>query len=393
MRAAATREEGDADPRAGTVRGGVEKPAIKPKVLTNKSLGRRLREIDCEVAALGFSADGTTLAVGGGARVTLYNAENGETSRVIACESVKALAMSPDGMIAVGSQRKVIIYDATTGEQHFTSSSGDDIKTVALSCKKHLAVGGGVPGKGGTLSLHNVATGEFVSLEVDEMVLSLDFSPDGSVIAAGGAGKKVTLFDVATGEVRGEIDRDGWVYAVSFSPDSATLAVGGDSATLALCEVVTGEVRLELERDESDDWVRTVAFSPQSTILAVGGDRTEAVAIYDVTSGVLLKKITRAAPVSALTFSQGGTLAVGGDKKIELWDLASSDVRYIKSCGGTCRAVAFSPDGNTLAVGGGAKKVVMYHAVWKSTSESDPPIEKTSRRWGRRADHREGTKT
>lgn len=379
MRAAATREEGDADPRAGTDRGGVEKPAIKPKVLTNKSLGRRLREIDCEVAALGFSADGTTLAVGGGARVTLYNAESGETSRVIACESVKALAMSPDGMIAVGSQRKVIIYDATTGEQHFTSSSGDDIKTVALSCKKHLAVGGGVQAKSAALSLHDVTTGTEIwpkiqeEFKADEMVLSVDFSPDGSVLAAGGAGKKVTLFDVATGEVRGEVDRDGWVYAVSFSPDSATLAVGGDSATLALCEVVTGEVRLELERDESDDWVRTVAFSPQSTILAVGG-RTKTVAIYDVTSGVLLKKITCAAVVSALAFSSGGALAVGSEgNKIELWDFATGDSRYIKPHGGTCRAVAFSPDGGTLAtVGGGDPKVVMYHAVWKSNSESGP---------------------
>jgi len=97
MRAAATREEGDADPRAGTDRGGVEKPAIKPKVLANNSLGRRLREIDCEVAALGFSADGTTLAVGSDTNggVTLYDAESGETSRVIACESVKAMAYSP----------------------------------------------------------------------------------------------------------------------------------------------------------------------------------------------------------------------------------------------------------------------------------------------------------
>ena len=148
-----------------------------------------------------------------------------------------------------------------------------------------------------------------------------------------------------------------------------------------------------IARDESDDWVRTVAFSPQSTILAVGG-RTETVAIYDVTSGVLLKKITCAAAISSLAFSCDSVLAVGRhDEAIELWDFASSDIRFEINYGEWCRAVAFSPDGNTLAVGGGAKKVVMYHAVWKSTSESDPPIEKTSRRWGRRADHREGTKT
>lgn len=357
--------------------GGVEKSAIKPKVLTNNSLVRRLREVahDNKVSALSFAAEGTTLAVGsdeGG--VTLYDAESGDTSRVIACKSVKAMAYSPGGAIAVCCECVVAVYDASTGEQRFASNFGDDkIKDVALSDGK-LAVGGGVQGKSGMLSLRNATTGEIIMpLEADEMILSVDFSPNGSVLAAGGAGKKVVLFDVATGEVRGKVDRGDWIYAVSFSPDSATLAVGGDSATLALCEVVTVEVRLELERDESDDWVRTVAFSPSSTILAVGG-RTETVAIYDVTSGVLLKKITCAAPVSALAFSSGGALAVGSsDNKIELWDFATGDVRFGIGHGGTCRAVAFSPDGNTLAVGGnGAKKVVMYHAVWKSTSGSDP---------------------
>jgi WD40 repeat protein len=364
--------------------GGVEKSAIKPKVLTNNSLVRRLREVahDNKVSALSFAAEGTTLAVGGSDRVTLYDAESGDTSRVIACKSVKAMAYSPDGAIAVCGQHEVVVYDASTGEQRFASNFGDDeIKAVAFSRDGKLAVGGGVQGKkSGTLLLleSDATTGDEIrpnskAFKADEMILSVDFSPNGSVLAAGGAGKKVVLFDVATGEVRGKVDRGDWVYAVSFSPDSATLAVGGDSATLALCEVVTGEVRLELERDESDDWVRTVAFSPSSTILAVGG-RTETVAIYDVTSGVLLKKITCAAPVSALAFSSGGALAVGSsDNKIELWDFATGDVRFGIGHGGTCRAVAFSPDGNTLAVGGnGAKKVVMYHAVWKSTSESDP---------------------
>ena len=308
MGAAATREKGD-DPRADADRGGVEKPAIKPKVVTNNSLGRRLREIehDNKVSVLSFSASGKTLAAGSDEGVTLDDIENRGSRRVVAGASVSALAYAPDEsdtIIAAGGQREIIVYDASAGQRRLEVSS-DAIKAVAFSHGK-LAVGGGVQGKSGTLSLlHNDATGKVVSLEVDEMVLSVDFSPDGLVLAAGGAGKKVTLFDVATGEVRGEVDRDGWVYAVSFSPDSATLAVGGDSATLALCEVVTGEVRLELERDESDEWVRTVAFSPQSTlsrkstIIAVGG-RTETVAIYNVTSGVLLKKITCAAAVSAL---------------------------------------------------------------------------------------------
>ena len=60
--------------------------------------------------------------------------------------------------------------------------------------------------------------------------------------------KKVALYNVATGELRGDLERGGEVYTVALTSDGLTLAVGGDDKKVALYDAWTGDVRRELER-------------------------------------------------------------------------------------------------------------------------------------------------
>ena len=75
-----------------------------------------------------------------------------------------------------------------------------------------------------------------LELTIDNAVLSLAFSPDGAVLAAGTETGEVQFIDMATGEpiggpVTGQRD---WVNTVAFSPDGESLVAGSEDGSISL---------------------------------------------------------------------------------------------------------------------------------------------------------------
>ncbi len=100
-------------------------------------------------------------------------------------------------------------------------------------------------------------------------MLSVAFSPDGNILAAGSRAGSVVLWDVADRKEVGELKHKGAVRNVVFSPDGRMLASASDDRTAVLWDVETDRplARLISDRQQS---VRTVAFSPDGEILASG---------------------------------------------------------------------------------------------------------------------------
>ncbi len=158
------------------------------------------------------------------------------------------------------------------------------------------------------------SAGNAAALEVVDgfSVMSLAFSPDGKVVAAGGGdnvanGGEVLFWDAQTGvllrKLTGHTD---FVTSITFSPDGKTLASGSKDETVILWDTQTGEPKRTL----TGHWgrVSAVAFSPDGKIL-VSGSSDWTVRLWDVDSGALVQTLVEFPHgASAVTFSPDGTM-------------------------------------------------------------------------------------
>src|SRR5690606_20344932 len=71
-----------------------------------------------------------------------------------------------------------------------------------------LATGGGLPSRSGELKLWDAADGRLVQEIVDahaDTIFAVRFAPDGARLASAGADRMVRVFDIASGELRQQL--------------------------------------------------------------------------------------------------------------------------------------------------------------------------------------------
>nr|WP_228044430.1 helix-turn-helix domain-containing protein [Streptomyces ferrugineus] len=184
-----------------------------------------------------------------------------------------------------------------------------------------------------------------------EPVQSVALSPDGHTLAAQSGDGKVRIWNLPDGRLRhtftGHISE-----AVAFSPDGRTLAVttaSGTGGTVALWDPVTGrKLRTFTVPDGS---VRGMDFSPDGRTVAVSSPA--AVRVWDVATGRKRHSFTSHVDPQAVAFGPDGrTVAavVSRSGLVRVWDVATGRTRNAHDSRIKGDAVVFSPDGRTYAV-------------------------------------------
>jgi WD40 repeat protein len=217
----------------------------------------------------------------------------------------------------------------------------------------------------------------------DGPVYLITFSPDGKILASGGADRVVRLWDLAAGRQRAALTgHTGFIESAAFSPDGRTLATTAshDDRDARVWDVGTGKLKAVMPRGELPPWaiphqpdgpdggprverdgrdgsgtltisdamtgrklatleghpdrLNCWAFAPDGKILATGGGYTDHpwpvnragdVRIWDVNSGRLLTRLNRHwGAISDVEFSPDGTTLASAsyDGTIMLWDRA-----------------------------------------------------------------------
>jgi WD40 repeat protein len=136
---------------------------------------------------------------------------------------------SPDGRIlAVGNRNGYPILFETASGKRLAELSGKSTQEIQFSPEgKTIAV----TRVDGSLAIFRVSDGEMLaqrSTKAEELY-TVDWSPDGSILASAGSQAKITLWDPRDLTVIREIDAPEWVVRIRFSPDGLNLHyAGGD---------------------------------------------------------------------------------------------------------------------------------------------------------------------
>jgi hypothetical protein len=152
-----------------------------------------------------------------------------------------------------------------------------------------------------------------------------------------------------------------WVSAsLAFSPDGKLLAYPGDRDSIILLDIATNKEARRITRPRS--YFTNLAFSPDGKILA-SLTYDHKIHFWDPATGQELRPmVDREADVYGIVFAPDGRSAVSvGDRAIRVWEIKTRLERgRFRSSDRQPSALAFAPDGRTIAQGSDDATVLLW---------------------------------
>jgi len=281
---------------------------------------------------------------------------------------VRAVTFSPDSRLmaaSIGNSNafEVYVWDIELQEVMLVLRGHDGIVwDVAFSPDgKEIASSSA----DGTVRIWRTADGALLRvLQHPADISSIAFSPDGTILAAGGVKEwpvaAVWLYDTETWLQMGELEAAWNIPAIVFFPERGYIVGGGISRNVSVWSEASGEELFllyhpgqvsALDRDRDGDTLITAPCT-QADGSACAGSELWA---WDMASGTIAGQVDAGViDVSDLDVSPLGDLlvTVGRDRFIRLHAVDDLHlVAFFDSLKGALNAVAFSPDATLVGVG------------------------------------------
>ncbi len=194
-------------------------------------------------------------------------------------------------------------------------------------------------------------------------VIAVAFHPTKPLFLSADATGDLILYNRDTGVIVHQVDLGQRITAAEFNRTGDMIAVALVDNTIQLLDTESGSVKSTLKGHS--DSISAIAFDPSGTYLASGSiDRT--VRLWNLATGTTERTFEHPGAVLRVVFSPDGTrLATSTadatvaddandiiDRKARIWTVKTGDkLLEITPGSGFVRALAYSPDGKSLALG------------------------------------------
>ncbi|GIW80171.1 MAG: hypothetical protein KatS3mg105_1978 [Gemmatales bacterium] len=325
--------------------------------------GKLKPEVGSSVSALSFSPSGRELAIGTysrqgklirfGSPVQMFDLSH-------AGESVSSVAFSPGGhSLAVAGSGYVRLWRIANKPELYMSFAADEVRHVAfLPGGKQLFVT-----RGKEVEVWDVGGDKPL-----RQTRAIMYSPVGAFAIQPATGRiavghtiGVSIWENARGELKRVqvVDKSLRVNGLAFSPDGKVLLAGGQDAAVRFWDFVDGTYRERRPLRGHTTPLNSVAFSPFGDQIAATGSLENTVGIWNPLNMEYLQNFQISYGAYDLAFSPDGKqLAVAEViRRVSLLRVGEKTSESVQSVSVESRMpvsrVAFSPDSNHVALGGG----------------------------------------
>ncbi|WP_088431771.1 WD40 repeat domain-containing protein [Halomicronema hongdechloris] len=304
---------------------------------------------------------------------------------------VTSVRFSPDGLLLVSSSsdRTLRLWEVATGKCLTVLQSHEDSVWAAAFIAGHTPTGEWASGQAivsvgmdqsvrfwdishvpptsenSTLDLSGLSGQCLKTIQGDSTgIRSVACHPQGDLIASGGLGGVVRLWDTAGTCLRELPGHTASIWKVSFHPKGHLLASASLNGEVRVWDVATGRCRHSLWRNQS--WIQAFGFSPQGHL--VSASSTDATILFwDAETGECWRSIALStdAYILGLDFHPQGHyfVSAGNNSQLRWWDMATGECFRVQSAKeGHTWAIAFHPQGHLFASVGHNLDVKLWDA-------------------------------
>lgn len=222
------------------------------------------------VTSVAFSSSGKTFATGAAdGKIIIFDAAEWKIKKVLKEHTldITSIAFNPlNDKIATASKDKTVkIWDGITGGSSFTlREHTKEVNAVVFSPNGKLLATGS---SDNTIKIWDAVTGEIKSTweAGSKEVKALSWSSDGIYIASGGSDGSVLIWEAASGNKVAETSLKFSVLSVAISPDVQYLAACGANKKVTIWNIESRQIVKEFEAHSLD--INSVLFSDKGNLM------------------------------------------------------------------------------------------------------------------------------